>query len=174
MPIPVPPGQDDGAPFGAFAFHVHFSKSKGADAQPMDGLDEAVSGGFSEITGLEATMEPKVVREGGRNYGVLQLVGQVTFATVVMKRGLMRSRHLWRWWSFWAGADGANNGNWSLDARCTVSIAVLEGRTPVLGWRLENAIPIKFRAGDLNARGTDVAIEELHLAHHGLHMTEVS
>jgi hypothetical protein len=34
-------------------------------------------------------------------------------------------------------------------------------------------MPVKFRAGDLNARGTDVAIEELHLAHEGLHMAEV-
>lgn len=173
MPIAVPAGEDPGIPFGAFAFHVSFAKSTGADAQPMDGIAEEVSGGFSEVTGLEATMEPKAVRVGGRNYGAYQLVGPVTFATVVLKRGLMRSRHLWRWWSFWSGADGANNGNWSLDARCTVSIAVLDGRTPVLGWKLENAIPVKFRAGDLNARGTDVAIEELHLAHHGLHMLQL-
>ena len=29
-------------------------------------------------------------------------------------------------------------------------------------------MPIKFKAADLNAKGTDVAIEELHMAHEGL------
>jgi phage tail-like protein len=174
MPVPVPDGEDQGSPFGAFAFHVHFAPYGGESSQPMDGIDTAISGGFSEITGLEATMEPKVVREGGRNYGTVQLPGPVSFATVVMKRGMMQSRHLWRWWSLWAGADGANNGGWALSGRCNVSIALLHNRAPVLGWRLTCAMPVKFRAGDLNARGTDVAIEELHLVHHGLHMNEVA
>jgi phage tail-like protein len=174
MPTPIPDGQDPGSPFGAFAFHVHFAAAEGANFAPFEGVDAAISGGFSDVTGLEATMEAKTIKEGGRNYGVLQRAGQVTFATVVLKRGLMESRHLWRWWSFWAGADGANNGGWSAAARCHVSIAMIRDRKPVLGWRLENAMPVKFRAGDLNARGTDVAIEEIHLAHEGLHMTGVA
>ena len=29
-------------------------------------------------------------------------------------------------------------------------------------------MPVKFRAGDLNAKGNDIAIEELHLVHEGL------
>jgi phage tail-like protein len=174
MPIPVPDGQDPGSPFGAFAFHVHFAPAEGPSFAPFDGVDAGVSGGFSDISGLEATMEAKTIREGGRNYGVLQRAGQVTFATVVLKRGLMESRHLWRWWSFWSGADGAGNGGWGPAARCDVSIALIRGRRPVLGWRLQNAMPVKFRAGDLSARGTELAIEEIHLAHEGLHMTGVA
>jgi len=139
----------------------------------MDGIDSAISGGFTEVTGLEATMEAKAIKEGGHNYGVHQRPGQVTFATVVLKRGMMESRHLWRWWALWAGADGAENGGWGLSSRCNVAIALIRDRRPVIGWRLENAMPVKFRAGDLNARGTEVAIEELHLVHEGLHMSEV-
>ena len=40
--------------------------------------------------------------------------------------------------------------------------------TGVLGWKLERALPIKFKAADLNARGSEVGVEELHLAHEGL------
>jgi phage tail-like protein len=174
MPVSIPPGEDPGTPLAAFAFHVQFAPRTGTSETPMDGIDPAVSGGFSEITGLEATMEPKVVREGGRNYGAWQLPGQVTFGTVVLKRGLMRSRHLWRWWSFFAGADGANNGGWGRTGRAHVLIAVLSEGVPVVGWRLHNAMPVKFRAGDLNARATDVAVEELHLVHHGLYMEAVA
>jgi len=171
MPVVLASGEDSSTPLGAFAFQVSF----GSDLVPFAGLDGALTGGFSEVTGLEASMEPKVYREGGRNYGAIQLPGAVSFATVVMKRGIVASRHLWRWWSAFAGADGAINGGWAAGGRCDVSIAMLGiDRMPVVGWRLESAMPIKFRSADLNARATDVAVEELHLAHQGLHMLEVA
>jgi len=31
----------------------------------MDGIDSAISGGFTEVTGLEATMEAKAIKEEG-------------------------------------------------------------------------------------------------------------
>jgi phage tail-like protein len=168
MPIPIPQGEDPSIPFPGFAFHVHF-----AGLAALGSLKPEIAGGFSEVTGLEATMEPKAIKEGGRNYGPLQRPGPVSFATVILKRGVVESRHLWRWWSYFAGADGAENGGWAPSGRCDVSVALIRGRDPVLGWRLENAMPVKFRAGDLNARGTEVAIEELHLVHEGLHMLAV-
>ena len=40
---------------------------------------------------------------------------------------------------------------------------------PVLTWKLIRAIPVKFKAADLNGmRTNEVAIEELHLVHEGL------
>jgi phage tail-like protein len=174
MPVPVPAGQDDSVPLPGFAFHVHFAAAEGGAFQHFADLEAGMAGGFSEVSGLEATMEPRVIKAGGRNYGAVQRAGPVTFATVVLKRGVVRSRHLWRWWSLFAGADRAANGGWAPSSRCTVSIVMIADRAPVLGWTLENAMPVKFRAGDLNARGTDVAIEELHLAHEGLHMAEVT
>jgi len=35
-------------------------------------------------------------------------------------------------------------------------------------WALRRAIPVKFKAADLNAKGSEIGIEELHLAHEGL------
>jgi phage tail-like protein len=170
MSIAIPRGEDPFLPLPAFAFHVSFS---GGSFAPLGGVEAAVSGGFSEITGLEATMEPKVIRAGGINYGAVQRPGPVSFATVVMKRGIVEARHLWAWWSLFAGADRKANGGWARAHRCNVHIALMRERRAVLGWTLEKAMPVKFRVGDLNARGTEVAVEELHLAHEGLHMAEV-
>ena len=39
---------------------------------------------------------------------------------------------------------------------------------PVLTWKLARALAIKFKAADLNARGREIGVEELHLAHEGL------
>jgi len=170
MSMSVPRGEDPLQPLPAFAFHVSFA---GGSFAPMRGTDAAITGGFSEISGLEATMEPKVIKAGGMNYGAVQRPGPVSFATVVMKRGIVEARHLWAWWSLFAGADRAPNGGWARANRCDVSIALIRDRRPVLGWTLQKAMPVKFRVGDLNARGTEVAIEELHLVHEGLHMEGV-
>jgi len=40
----------------------------------------------------------------------------------------------------------------------------------VLTWKLLRAWPVKYSFGDLNAKGTDVAIEELVLAYERLEM----
>ena len=163
MPLAAPRGEDGSQPLAAFAFHVSFA------LEAFEGIDEAVVGGFSDISGLEATMEPRPIVAGGSNYGAIQRPGPVTFATVVLKRGIVTSRHLWRWWAAFAGADGGN-GAWGPASRADVSIALLREGAPVLGWTLRRAMPVKFRAGALSAKSADVAVEELHLAHEGLGM----
>ncbi len=155
------PKRPEWAPFQVFRFHVEFSRvSLQGDA--TDGVAANLCGGaFSECTGLEATMEPRVIKEGGRNYGAAQRMGQVTFATVVLKRGMTKNRDLWRW--FWLVGQGAYA--FRLNARIRMED---EAGNEVLVWQLERAMPVKFKAADLNAKGSDVGIEELHIAHEGL------
>ena len=183
MAIPIPDGEDGSQPFPGFAFHVHFAQhvdtppgpgaAAGGAFEAFKSMPLEIVGGFQEISGLEASMEPKAIKVGGRNYGAIQRAGPVTFATVTLKRGIIASRHLWNWWSWFAGADRKANGGWSPAGRCDVSIALIRDRAAVVGWQLEKAMPVKFRVADLNARGTDVAIEELHLVHEGLHQLDV-
>ena len=52
-------------------------------------------GAFSEVSGLEATMAPKTLREGGRNWGEVQLAGPTSFAPVILKRGITEVADLW-------------------------------------------------------------------------------
>ncbi|HVG18990.1 MAG TPA: phage tail protein [Blastocatellia bacterium] len=148
-------------PLHVFRFEVDFKedplKAGGGTANvPL------CSGAFSECTGLEATMEPKVIKEGGRNYGAAQRVGPVTFATVVLKRGMTTTRDLWTWFDM-----VTNGGKYAYRLSAFITVYGAEG-TPALKWKLEKALPIKFKAADLNARGTEVGVEELHLAHEGL------
>lgn len=147
-------------PFTVFRFRVDFAEDPIASGGGTDAVT-LCSGSFAEVSGLEATMEPKVIKEGGRNYGPIQRAGPVTFATVVLKRGMTSTRHLWRWFELVGGGKYA----YRLAALITLMNAAGE---PQLTWRLEKAMPIKFKAADLNARGNEVGIEELHLAHEGL------
>jgi phage tail-like protein len=146
-------------PMHVFRFQVDFNQDplSGANSGPV----KLCSGAFSDCTGLEASMEPKVIKEGGRNYGVVQRSGPVTFATVILKRGMTTTRDLWHWF------DLVGNRAYAYRLAATITMFDAAGKG-VLSWKLDKALPVKFKAADLNAKGTDVGIEELHLAHEGL------
>ena len=118
-------------------------------------------GAFSDVTGLEASMEVKTIKEGGANYGGHQRAGQVTFSTVVLKRGVTAARDLWKWWQVFSGGAYAHR----LTVRITLGDSA--GR-PVMTWKLERAMPVKFKAADFSAKSTEIDIEELHFVHEGL------
>lgn len=146
-------------PLHAFRFQVDFHE------QLLGGQDGGrvplCSGAFAECSGLEASMEPKVIREGGRNWGAVQRMGAVSFATVILKRGLTRSDHLWAWFSL------VGEGAYAHRLEVTITQFDASGQG-LFSWTLRQALPVKFKAPDLNARAGEVAIEELHLAHEGL------
>jgi phage tail-like protein len=120
-------------------------------------------GAFAECNGLEATMEQKVIREGGRTYGAAQRAGPVSFATVVLKRGISPNGDLFRWFA----KVSQREPGYRLTVRIDLHDAQGKKR---MTWELVNALPVKFKAADFNARATDVGIEELHLAHEGLQL----
>ena len=74
------------------------------------------------------------------------------------------------WWltALWLGVLIGLIGNFAKDPKGPAK------RQIATGWMLKNAMPVKFRVGDLNAKGSDVAIEELHLVHEGLHVAGVA
>ena len=117
---------------------------------------------FSEVTGLEATMEPKEIKEGGRNYGSLQRAGPISFSTVVFKRGVIRATDAWKWFAMSIGGDEGYRKT------ATISVYGPDGKTEVWKWELQRCLPVKFKTADLNANSGEVAIEELHVAHEGL------
>jgi phage tail-like protein len=152
----------ESAPLHVFRFQVSFRRDA-LKGSPGGGSVELCRGAFAECTGLEATMEPKVVKAGGMNYGPAQRSGPVSFSTVVLKRGMTSSTDLWQWFQSVAGGGYA--------MRLSVEIAVLDGHgETVHTWGLQRALPVKFKTADLNARGTEIGVEELHLAHEGLQL----
>lgn len=159
MPLPTDIAENQLAPLHVFNFHVSFKRD--GLLTPASGDVSLCSGAFAECTGLEATMEPKVIKAGGSNYGPVQRAGRVTFATVVLKRGMTTTRDLWQWFQLVAGGAYAYRLAVEIQMRNAAGDAVLT-------WHLARALPVKFKAADLNARGSEVGIEELHLAHEGL------
>jgi phage tail-like protein len=151
-------------PLHVFRFRVEFieeSLSGSSSGKPIS----LCSGAFSDCTGLEATMEPKAIKQGGQNYGVVQRAGPVSFATVILKRGMTTTRDLWRWY------DLVAQGAYAHRMSVLVTLMNIAG-ADVLTWKLAKAMPIKFKAADFSSRSTDIGIEELHLVHEGLYLVK--
>jgi phage tail-like protein len=91
----------------------------------------------------------------------VQRSGPVTFATVILKRGMTTTRDLYKWFEL------VGNGSYAYRLAATITMFNSLG-AGVLSWKLEKALPVKFKAADLNAKNTEIGIEELHLAHEGL------
>ncbi len=157
--------------FPLFRFHVEFRRQKDNDIS-------IAYGAFSDCTGLEATMEPKVIKAGGANFGPFQRPGQVTFATVILKRGITRNRDLWSWFSH---VSQRGMYAYRLDVKILVYGETAGAPPPgephdnprpapdaAMTIHLFHALPLKFKCGDLSAKVQEVGIEELHLAHEGL------
>jgi phage tail-like protein len=143
-------------PHHVFRFHVDFMESKAGTNVPL------CSGAFQECTGLEATMEPKVIKAGGRNYGPAQRAGPVTFGTVILKRGMTTTRDLWRWFFMVTGEH-------KYAYRLSVTIKLQNhAAKPIMSFTLDRALPVKFKTADLKGTSTELGIEEIHLAHEGL------
>lgn len=145
------------AEFIPFRFHVQLTLPQSAGG----GL--VCNGAFSEVSGLEVSMAPKTLKEGGRNWGEVQLAGPTTFSTVVLKRGVTDADGLWRLFD-----RNFRQSYYSMRLGCQIQLLNPDAADKaIMVWTLDNVLPIKFKGPDLNATANQVAIEELHLNHEG-------
>lgn len=122
-------------------------------------IDGITSGGFTRVKGLSREVKHESYREGGVNEYEHKLVTQVSFPVVVLERGLALD-DLWKWAQ--ATADGEVE-------RKTLRIRLQdEANEKRWAWQIEHALPVKWSASDLDAQASQVVMESLELAHHGL------
>lgn len=139
-----------GYPHGRFRYKVE-----------IDGLD---AGGFSEVTGFDASIDVIEYREGDMVTTPMKLPGLKKYGNITLKQGLVDSMVLYDW--IIAGVDGAVQ-------RKTITVTLLdEEEAPAASWQVINAWPMKYTAPDFSATSYEVAIETLEIAHEG--MTRVS
>ena len=122
--------------------------------------------GFTEVTGLERTIEPIEYREGSsRNFSNLKMPGMETISNITLKRGTFQGdMGFYNWF---------NTVQMNTVERRDVIIKLLnENLEPTMVWRCTNCFAVKYQASDLKADGNEVAIETLEIAHEGLSMVQ--
>lgn len=143
-------------PFTTFNFLVQLVVR---DAAALGLSNPVCDAEFAEVDGLEMTMEPKSVREGGNNTRQIHLVGPVSYGTLTLKRGMTSNQDIWKWFA-------ASTGNTHRSRRASGVILMRDAAgAATVRYSLSDCLPVKVRAPGLNAKDGLVAIEELQLAY---------
>jgi phage tail-like protein len=146
-------------PFTTFNFRIEITYG--------DSSDPVCAGEFAECDGLEMTIEPKTIREGGNNSRPIHLVGPVSYGQLTLKRGMTTDFGLWEWFESVQKGDGHG-------LRATAEVALqsernaVEDRTDRVVFVLTGCMPLKVKAPGLNAKDGLVAIEEMQIAYETL------
>ena len=130
-----------------------------------DGNTEGPQAGFQEISGIGMEVTVAEYRTGNhKENSVMKITGMNKSTDVTMKRGVIGSLNLYKW------LDQIRNGDQSALRTVTISLKNEDHTQDVQVWKLLRARIIKHTSGPLNAKGTDVAMEELVLAYERLEM----
>jgi phage tail-like protein len=130
-----------------------------------DGNTEGAQAGFQEISGIGMEVTVSEYRTGNsRENSVMKITGMNKASDVTMKRGVIGSLNLYKW------LDEIRNGNQAALRTVTIQLQNEDHTAVVATWKLMRARITKHTSGPLNAKGTDVAMEELVLAYERLEM----
>ncbi|MGC2407106.1 MAG: phage tail protein [Candidatus Cybelea sp.] len=150
-------------PLGCFNFYITLLDTSDVLSAVISAVSNYAVAGFSECSGLDASMETLEFREGGQNTFVHKFATRATYSNITLKRGVIyQYDDLWTWYYSWVQGIGTRKDG---------LISLLdEGRNPLKVWKFTRAIPTKWLGPSLNASQSNVAIESLEMVHEGLTM----
>jgi phage tail-like protein len=129
------------------------------------GNTQGPEAGFQEVSGIGMEVTVAEYRTGNAKENSVQKITGLNKATdVTLKRGVIGSLNLYQW------LDQIRNGDQTAYRTVVIQLQNEDHTAVVQEWKLLRARIIKHTSGPLNAKGTDVAMEELVLAYERLEM----
>jgi phage tail-like protein len=116
---------------------------------------------FRSVGGLKIETEVLDVRAGGVNDTTFRLPGATKWSNITLKRGYTASNGFLQWRLQWL------TGERKLRTSGTI-IQLNTKLEPVMTWEFEEAWPVKWEVSDFDATKSELSIETLELAHHGI------
>ena len=130
-----------------------------------DGNTDGPEAGFQEISGIGMEVTVAEYRNGNeKENSVRKITGLNKCTDVTLKRGIIGSLNLYNW------LNQIRNGDQNAARNVVIQLQNEDHSAIVQEWTLKRARIIKYTGGPLNAKGADVAMEELVLAYERLEM----
>lgn len=130
-----------------------------------NGSTEGPKAGFQECSNIGMEVTVAEYRAGNhKENSVQKITGMNKSTDVTLKRGVIGSLDLYQW------LDQIRNGDQTALRTVTVQLQDEAHTQVVQTWKLLRARIIKHVSGPMNAKGTDVAMEELTIAYERLQM----
>jgi phage tail-like protein len=130
-----------------------------------DGVTTGPEAGFQEMSNVGMEVTVSEYRNGNEKENSVRKITGLNKATdVTMKRGVIGSLNLYNW------LNQIRNGDQGALRNVTIQLQNEDHTQVVQTWKLLRARIIKHVSGPFNAKGTDVAMEELTLSYERLEM----
>jgi len=131
----------------------------------IGGGSDGVDAGFQEVSGIGMEVTVAEYRSGNSNENsVIKVTGMNKSTDVTLKRGIIGSLTLYNW------LNDIRNGATNALRLVTIQLQSADHQQIIMTWKLQNARMIKHTSGPFNAKGSDVAMEEMVLAYERLEM----
>jgi len=142
-------------PYGEFNFLVDLGT----------GNTDGPQAGFQEIGAIDTSVDIIEYRNGNdKENSVRKITGLSKTTNVTLKRGLIGALDLYQW------LNQIRNGDQAALRTVLIQLTNEDHSAVVVTWKLLRARIVKHVSGPLNAKGTDVAMEEMVLAYERLEM----
>lgn len=129
------------------------------------GNTDGPEAGFQEMSNIGMEVTVSEYRTGNsKENSVRKITGLNKATDVTLKRGVIGSLNLYKW------LNDIRNGDPNAQRTITVSLQNEDHTAIVQTWKLLRAVITKHISGPFNAKGTDVAMEELTIAYERLEM----
>jgi phage tail-like protein len=129
------------------------------------GTTDGPDAGFQEVSNIGMEVTVSEYRNGNeKENSVRKITGMNKATDVTLKRGVIGSLNLYQW------LDQIRNGDQNALRTVVVSLQNEDHTAVVQTWKFLRSRIIKHVTGPLNAKGTDVAMEELTLSYERLEM----
>jgi len=124
------------------------------------GGDNAAVAFFKSVSGIKYEQEILPVAEGGVNDTVFQLPGRMKWSNIILKQGFTGSSALIDWRTKWVQGEMTRR-NGTIELLDTA----LKGRAT---WNFVAGWPVKWEISEFDASKSELAIETMEIAHHGI------
>jgi len=125
-------------------------------------IDGIVQAGFKEVTIPDSSQDPIDYREGSDQPTMRKIPGLIKYGNITLKWGMTDSMDLYNWRK--QVEDGKTD-----DYRRNMAIILMNEQAEQVGrWQFSDAWPSKYDAPDLNAAGSEIAIESIEIVHEGM------
>lgn len=127
-------------------------------------IEGVTAGGFTEVSGFDASIDVIEYREGDMVQTPMKLPGLKKYGNITLKKGVMDTKALYDWM-----AVGLEKNV----RRATVTITLIDiNGADAASWQVINAWPTKYTAPDFNATSSEIAVDTLEIAHEGMTRTK--
>src|SRR5215218_6962250 len=129
------------------------------------GSTDGAEAGFQEVSNIGMEVTVAEYRNGNEKENAVRKITGMNKATdVTLKRGVIGSLNLYQW------LDQIRNGDQAAYRTVVIQLQNEDHTAVVVTWKLLRARIVKHVSGPMNAKGTDVAMEELTVGYERLQM----